>query len=246
MDPLIGGALISGGASLLGGMFSSDTSAENTRAQIQASQQMQATQNAFSERMSNTAYQRSSADMKAAGLNPMMMFGSGGPASSPQASNAQAPMPQNTHPLAKLGEAANQVVTTAISGKTFDKMTEEIANLREQQALTAATEKLRKQELETERHESLRRANVASLTGLQLPAGRFSAKEAEAKLSIPSWLRDAAVQGGYLGDKAGEVISPIGKIIGSALGAKNLGKRRTTVERANSRGDSSFEERFHY
>ncbi|WNK14163.1 MAG: DNA pilot protein [Microvirus sp.] len=133
--------LVSAGADLVGSIFSSMTSASNTKAQIAASQQQQATQNAFQERMSNTAYQRASTDMKEAGLNPMMMFGSGSAASSPSGSSIQAPMPTRTSALGNVGSVIGKALDAQIAQQTFSKLVEETSNLTATRAKILAEKK---------------------------------------------------------------------------------------------------------
>lgn len=145
MFPLLTG-LISGGASLLGSMFSSDTSAQNTQQQIAAQQQMQGQTEQFNAgqaqlnrdyqtSMSNTAYQRASADMEKAGLNPASMFGSGSAASSPSGATASVgtpsvPVSQSKGVLSGIGDAVNRGLDSAVTAKTYEKMVDEIASIR--------------------------------------------------------------------------------------------------------------------
>lgn len=83
MDPVTGAALIGLGGDLLSGIFGSSATKKANKANIQLQRENQA----WLKEMSGTAYQRSTQDMLAAGLNPMLGFTQGG-ASTPGSSAA--------------------------------------------------------------------------------------------------------------------------------------------------------------
>lgn len=120
MDPLTLSAIISGGMSLVGGMgamggsMSSSGDAQD-----------------FAEDMAKKKYRWAVKDMKAAGLNPALMFGSGGP-------TGGAGMPTMTFPnvlegaAATAGEFASRKATIGKQGAE-ERLTKESRLLREQE-----------------------------------------------------------------------------------------------------------------
>jgi len=126
MDPLTIGMVA---APIIGGISSAlgQTSANRANRQL-AREQM-----AFQERMSSTSWQRGVADMRSAGLNPMLAFQQGG-ASSPVGSSAQM---QNVVPDA--ARTASSAVEAAMVRKQM-KLLDMQVNLTGQQAMKAGAE----------------------------------------------------------------------------------------------------------
>lgn len=154
-------SLISAGANIFGGMTSAAGASASNAANIQMQQQTNAMNmqmfhenQAYQERMANTAYQRQMADMKEAGLNPILAYQKGGGAPVPTASppNLEAPRAENTQlEMGRaIGAAANSAVTTY-------KDTEAAKLANQQTKVAGATEDLQRMQTAATKEETFKK-----------------------------------------------------------------------------------------
>lgn len=161
-------ALIAGGMSLLGGLFNNNSAAERQEAtnQFNAEQaginrefnaaeaekargfnsEQAEVNRRFQEIMSSTAYQRGIADMKAAGLNPMLAYSKGG-ASAPSGSAASAGAASGSSASGATAPSSD-VITPAVhtalavrqNAANVANMEQQNVNMKSQNELTKAQE----------------------------------------------------------------------------------------------------------
>ncbi|QGH72659.1 MAG: putative minor capsid protein [Microviridae sp. ctbuH30] len=116
MLPMLGAAAISGGMDLAGQMM---TNAQNIRLAHEAQDfnRQEAEKNRdWQERMSNSAYQRATADMRAAGINPMLAYMKGG-ASTPGGAQASGVVARVENAL---GRGVSSAVAAANTAKELE------------------------------------------------------------------------------------------------------------------------------
>lgn len=150
-------ALIAGGASLIGGLLKNDADADRQKeAQAFNAQQAEINRN-WQEMMSNTAYQRGMADMKQAGLNPILAYQKG-PASSPSGATASTTF---TPSVDAVSPAVQSALAARANAAQVSNLVQQNENLKAQFDQTnAATAKLLAETTNTETDTRLKEAVI--------------------------------------------------------------------------------------
>lgn len=148
-------ALIAGTADLIGGLISS----QGQRSANQSNERIARENRAFQERMSSTAYQRSTKDLEAAGLNRILALGS--PSSSPSGSTATMQNPKEG--IAKgVSKSAHSAMALKMQSEQLHLMASQAAMLDNSAAAQHADAVLKHRQMElidTSEEEILARVN---------------------------------------------------------------------------------------
>lgn len=155
-----GAAAISSAASYFGQQSANATNREIARQQMD-----------FQERMSSTAYQRSMADMRAAGLNPILAYQKGGASSPPGASI----------PVENVARGIPEAVSSAIH---LRRQKAEIANIEADTMKKAEESRVAGASVDNIVNEMINRGWMTKLYKMQLHSARAKATEAEVERSI--------------------------------------------------------------
>lgn len=179
----------------------------------QANKGMAREQMRFQERMSNSAYQRATDDMRAAGLNPMLAYGQGG-ASSPSGA------------MANMESITSGISTSALDMLRLKKDIEQAnANIRLTNE-SVNTERIRQNNMKAE-EQNRNKQNMLMSEDLFMNRSR-----ANMYRRYP-WLMPAEKLMEMIIPAAGMAMNPLGAFLGARFGSRNSASQSRDVQNSN-------------
>lgn len=156
---------------LIGGGLGSAYGASQAQQQLNAlNQKLSHDQQQWVENMSNTAYQRSRADMEAAGLNPILMSRMGG------ASTPSYQLPSLSNPDAYMMQGVN---AASVNAMNLENIRQQIATQKSQQLVNSAQAVKVGAEAQKQIYENIPKAKQAAVAQY----------EADVRAKRPGWLK---------------------------------------------------------
>lgn len=163
-------AAVTGAFNLLGGLIGSGGQKSANRTNIQLAREQQA----FQERMSNTAFQRAARDLEAAGLNRILAFGS--PATTPSGARPQVLNPQGPMHQAMLATGTSAAQAAAGFNQAALSRQQAITQNVQREHIQKESEKLMQEIQRLIKENQILEKDVA-IKGIQTELIKFADKE---------------------------------------------------------------------